>query len=165
MSRNLHYVGIAFFGMINGLPFFSPLYLPVLAFSAQLMQGPLFGNLSLIAYFASLMLSTGTIILSQESSPPPWRARHSSSARKMSRARRSFTVTPTRLASPYSAAVSERVKVWVRVAGKPAGGGSSAGAAACASKGVGVRAKNCRMFLMSCICRGSSFASFQKFRP
>jgi hypothetical protein len=27
------------------------------------MQGPLFGNLSLIAYFASLMLSTGTIIL------------------------------------------------------------------------------------------------------
>jgi hypothetical protein len=63
MSRNLHYIGIAFFGMINGLPFFSPLYLPVLAFSAQLMQGPLFGNLSLIAYFASLMLSTGTIIL------------------------------------------------------------------------------------------------------
>jgi hypothetical protein len=63
MSRNTYYVGIAFFGMINGLPFFSPLYLPVFAYSAQLMQGPLFGNLSLMAYFASLMLSTGTIIL------------------------------------------------------------------------------------------------------
>ena len=63
MSRNLYYVGIAFFGMINGLPFFSPLYLPTFGYSAQLMAAPLFGNLSLIAYFASLMLSTGTVIL------------------------------------------------------------------------------------------------------
>ena len=39
MSRNMYYVGIAFFGMINGLPFFSPLYLPVFAYSAQLHAG------------------------------------------------------------------------------------------------------------------------------
>lgn len=63
MNRNFYYVGIAFFGMINGLPFFSPLYLPVFAYSAQLMAGPLFGNVHLIAYFASLMMSTGTVIL------------------------------------------------------------------------------------------------------
>jgi hypothetical protein len=63
MSRNMYYVGIAFFGMINGLPLFSPLYLPVFVFSDLLMRGPLFGNVNLIAYFASLMLSTGTIIL------------------------------------------------------------------------------------------------------
>jgi hypothetical protein len=63
MNRNLYYVGIAFFGMINGLPFFSPLYLPAFAYSAQLMAAPLFGNVNLIAYFASLMLSTGTVIL------------------------------------------------------------------------------------------------------
>jgi Na+/proline symporter len=63
MNRNLYYIGIAFFGMINGLPFFSPLYLPLFAYSAQTMTGPLFGNVSLIAYFASLMVSTATVIL------------------------------------------------------------------------------------------------------
>jgi hypothetical protein len=61
MNRNLYYVGIAFFGMINGV--FSPLYLLAFAYSAQLMAGPLFGNIGLIAYFASLMLSTATVIL------------------------------------------------------------------------------------------------------
>ena len=63
MNRNHYYVGIAFFGMINGLPFFNPIYVLVLAYSAQLMVGPLFGNVGLIYFFASLMLSTATIIL------------------------------------------------------------------------------------------------------
>jgi hypothetical protein len=57
----MYYVGIAFFGMINGV--FSPLYLLAFAFSAQLMAAPLFGHVGLIAYFASLMLSTATVIL------------------------------------------------------------------------------------------------------
>jgi hypothetical protein len=61
MNRNLYYVGIAFFGMVNGL--FNPLYLLAFVYSAQLMKGPLFDSVALIAYFASLMLSTATIIL------------------------------------------------------------------------------------------------------
>lgn len=63
MSRNSYYVAIAFFGMISGLPFYSPLYLLTLRYSAQLMAAPLFGNLGLIAYFHSLMVSTATIVL------------------------------------------------------------------------------------------------------
>jgi len=63
MDRNYYYIGIAFFGMISGLPFFSPVYLVTLRYSAQLMAAPLFGNVALIAYFHSLMLSTATIIL------------------------------------------------------------------------------------------------------
>ena len=63
MSRNLYYIGIAFFGMINGLPFFSPLYLPAFGYSQLVMSGPLFGSQPLIALFASLMVSTGTLIL------------------------------------------------------------------------------------------------------
>jgi hypothetical protein len=63
MSRNAYYMAIAFFGMINGLPFFSPVYLLTLRYSAQLMAAPLFGNLGLIAYFHSLMVSTMTIVL------------------------------------------------------------------------------------------------------
>ena len=64
MSRNAYYIGIAFFGMINGIPFFNPfLYLPTLGYSVKLMQEPLFGSGPLIAFFASLMLSTATIIL------------------------------------------------------------------------------------------------------
>ena len=63
MNRNLYYVGIAFFGMVNGIPFFHPMYILAFGYSVQLMAAPLFGNTSLIAYFASLMLSTGTIIL------------------------------------------------------------------------------------------------------
>lgn len=61
MNRNMYYVGIAFFGMINGL--FSPVYLLAFVYSAQLMAAPLFGSVALIAYFASLMLSTATVIL------------------------------------------------------------------------------------------------------
>jgi hypothetical protein len=63
MSRNAYYIAIAFFGMINGIPFFSPFYLPTLGYSVKLMAEPLFGSPVLIAYFASLMLSTATIIL------------------------------------------------------------------------------------------------------
>jgi hypothetical protein len=64
MERKFYYVGIAFFGMINGIPFFNTsLYLLAFGYSVQLMAEPLFGNVNLIAYFASLMLSTATIIV------------------------------------------------------------------------------------------------------
>lgn len=63
MDRSAYYIGIAFFGMINGIPFFSPAYLPTLGYSARVMAAPLFGSPGLVAYFASLMLSTATIIL------------------------------------------------------------------------------------------------------
>ena len=62
-ERNFYYIGIAFFGMINGIPFFNPVYILAFGFSTSLMAAPLFENTNLIAYFASLMLSTGTIIL------------------------------------------------------------------------------------------------------
>jgi hypothetical protein len=63
MSRNAYYIGIAFFGMINGIPFFNPVYLLALGFSDRLMSAPLFGSERLIYFFASLMLSTATLIL------------------------------------------------------------------------------------------------------
>ena len=63
MERNIYYVGISFFGMINGIPFFHPMYILAFGYSIQLMAEPLFGVTSLIAYFASLMLSTAIIIL------------------------------------------------------------------------------------------------------
>jgi hypothetical protein len=61
MNRNYYYIGIAFFGMINGI--FNPFYLLAFAYSYQLMAAPLFGSVPLIAFFASLMLSTATLIL------------------------------------------------------------------------------------------------------
>ena len=61
MDRNLYYIGIAFFGMVNGL--FNPLMPLAYVLSKVLMFVPLFGSESLIFYFASLMLSTATIIL------------------------------------------------------------------------------------------------------
>jgi len=61
MDRNLFYVGIAFFGMINGI--FNPMILFTYALSTRLMSVPLFESPAAIFYFASLMLSTGTIIL------------------------------------------------------------------------------------------------------
>jgi hypothetical protein len=61
MERNFYYIGIAFFGMINGL--FSPLLLFAYVWSKVLMSFPLFEVEGLIFYFASLMLSTATIIL------------------------------------------------------------------------------------------------------
>lgn len=63
MSRNFYFIGIAFFGMINGIPFFHPMYIVAFGYSVQLMAAPLFGSTSLVAYFASLMLSTLTVIL------------------------------------------------------------------------------------------------------
>lgn len=61
MDRNFYYIGIAFFGMINGI--FSPLILFTYALSIRLMAAPLFESAPLIFYFASLMLSTATIII------------------------------------------------------------------------------------------------------
>jgi len=61
MERNAYYIGIAFFGMINGL--FSPFLIFAYIFSKALMTVPLFGSEALITYFASLMLSSATIIL------------------------------------------------------------------------------------------------------
>jgi len=63
MNRNFYYIAIAFFGMVNGVPFFHPMYILAFGYSVQLMAAPFLGNTSLIAYFASLMLSTMTIIL------------------------------------------------------------------------------------------------------
>jgi hypothetical protein len=63
MQHHWYYIGIAAFGMISGLPFFHPLYLPTYLMSANLMAAPLFGSVSLIALFASLMLSTAVIIV------------------------------------------------------------------------------------------------------
>lgn len=60
-ERSFYYIGIAFFGMINGI--FNPLFFFVFQLSAYLMAEPLFGSTAAIAYFSSLMLSTGTVIL------------------------------------------------------------------------------------------------------
>ena len=60
-ERNFYYIGIAFFGMINGI--FNPLFFFVFQISVYLMAAPLFESTGAIAYFASLMLSTATVIL------------------------------------------------------------------------------------------------------
>ena len=62
MERNFYFIGIAFFGMINGLfnqvaLLFALLHVQVLAPSL------LFGSVSLTLMFSSLMVSTATIIL------------------------------------------------------------------------------------------------------
>lgn len=62
MSRNFYYIGIAFFGMINGI--FNQLALIFALLYVQPLAGPLlFGNISLTLMFASLMVSTATVIL------------------------------------------------------------------------------------------------------
>ena len=61
MSRQFYYIGIAFFGMINGM--FSPWRAIAYVFSNMFMSAPLFGSQSLIVYFASLMLATATVIV------------------------------------------------------------------------------------------------------
>jgi hypothetical protein len=63
MARHWYFIGIAFFGMVSGLPFLHPLYLPTFLVSANLMAAPLFGNTSLVALFTSLMVSTAIVIL------------------------------------------------------------------------------------------------------
>jgi hypothetical protein len=61
MERQWYYIGIAFFGMVNGM--FNPLRVLSYIFTKTFMAIPLFGSESLIFYFSSLMLSTATVIL------------------------------------------------------------------------------------------------------
>jgi hypothetical protein len=62
MDRNLYYVAIAFFGMVNGL--FNQALVPFAYLFAQVLAPALlFGSESLTLMFASLMASTATIIL------------------------------------------------------------------------------------------------------
>ena len=62
MDRNFYYIGIAFFGMINGL--FNQIWLLFALIYMQKLAGPLFfGSVPLTLMFASLMVSTATIIL------------------------------------------------------------------------------------------------------
>ena len=62
MDRNFYYVGIAFFGMINGL--FNQALVPfAYLFAKVLAPALLFGSESLTLMFASLMASTATIIV------------------------------------------------------------------------------------------------------
>ncbi len=62
MNRNLYYIGIAFFGMINGL--FNQVWLIFTLLHMQLLAPPLFfGSVGLTLMFSSLMVSTATIIL------------------------------------------------------------------------------------------------------
>jgi hypothetical protein len=62
MNRNFYFIGIAFFGMINGI--FNQLWLIFSLLYVQTIASPLlFGNLSLTLMFASLMVSTATVIL------------------------------------------------------------------------------------------------------
>jgi hypothetical protein len=62
MNRNFYFIGIAFFGMINGI--FNQLWLIFALLYVQSFASPLlFGSLPLTLMFASLMVSTATIIL------------------------------------------------------------------------------------------------------
>jgi hypothetical protein len=61
MERHWYYIGIAFFGMINGM--FHPLRVMSYVFTKTLMTVPLFGSEALIFYFSSLMLATATLIV------------------------------------------------------------------------------------------------------
>lgn len=62
MDRTFYFIGIAFFGMINGL--FNQLWLLFALIYTQQLAGPLFfGSTALTLMFASLMVSTATIIL------------------------------------------------------------------------------------------------------
>lgn len=61
-ERNFYYIGIAFFGMINGI--FNQLALIFALIHTQILAPSLlFGSVPLTLMFASLMVSTGTIIL------------------------------------------------------------------------------------------------------
>ncbi len=62
MDRNLYYVGIAFFGMVNGI--FNQLFLLFALIHLQILAPALlFGSVPLTLMFASIMVSTATIIL------------------------------------------------------------------------------------------------------
>ena len=62
MERNMYFVGIAFFGMVNGL-FNQVALLFALIHMQVLAPALLFGSTSLTLMFSSLMVSTATIIL------------------------------------------------------------------------------------------------------
>lgn len=62
MNKNAFYIGIAFFGMINGI--FNQLALLFALIHVQILAPALlFGSTGLTLTFSSLMVSTGTIIL------------------------------------------------------------------------------------------------------
>ena len=62
MDRNFYYMGIAFFGMVNGL--FNQAIVPfAYLFAKVLAPGLFFGSEALTLIFASLMASTATIIV------------------------------------------------------------------------------------------------------
>lgn len=62
MDRNFYYVGIAAFGMINGI--FNQLFLLFALIHLQILAPALlFGSVPLTLMFASLMVSTMTIVL------------------------------------------------------------------------------------------------------
>jgi hypothetical protein len=62
MDRNFYYIGIAFFGMINGI--FNQLFLLFALIHVQVLAPALlFGSVPLTLLFTSLMVSTATIIL------------------------------------------------------------------------------------------------------
>lgn len=62
MDRNFYFIGIAFFGMINGL-FNQGALLFALVHMQILAPALLFGSTSLTLLFSSLMVSTATVIL------------------------------------------------------------------------------------------------------
>ena len=62
MERHWYYIGIAFFGMVNGL--FNQLWLLFALIHVQILSPALlFGSVPLTLLFSSLMVSTATIIL------------------------------------------------------------------------------------------------------
>jgi hypothetical protein len=62
MERQFYFIGIAFFGMINGL--FNQLWLLFALIHVQILAPALlFGSPGLTLLFSSLMVSTATIIL------------------------------------------------------------------------------------------------------
>ena len=62
MERHWYYIGIAFFGMINGL--FNQLFLLFALIHVQVLAPALlFGSVGLTLLFSSLMVSTATIIV------------------------------------------------------------------------------------------------------
>jgi hypothetical protein len=62
MERHWYYIGIAFFGMVNGL--FNQLWLWFALIPMQILAPALlFGSVPLTLMFTSLMVSTATIII------------------------------------------------------------------------------------------------------
>jgi hypothetical protein len=62
MERTFYFIGIAFFGMVNGL--FNQTWLLFALIHAQILSPALlFGSVGLTLMFASLMVSTATIVL------------------------------------------------------------------------------------------------------